>query len=478
MTEEEVFYNRLSQPAYEGASTSYKNGLKGLVKGDADTLAAREIANLQMRIAHAVRNNGYASAARDHYVTSLGAVKINWRKPDGTKHEIMQDFWEEFIEKPNLDGYGDFKSSQEQINSSIFMTGASIIHPRIQRTGNKAKVPLKLQFIPTGNLDLFYNGSSAKDNVKHGIRFNKATNAPETFYFRQSAVSSFFLPSITDLTKPKPLAADKVIYAFQRVHTNQWLGVPSLASVLIPLYELDELKEATVAKQKAAQAISWIVENTNPMSMVATGSPITVGDEEGKEKIVFKTTGGNTQYLNKGEKIHFYQSTDIGANLPVLIKSELMRIAAAVGIPYYKLTGDTSDLDFSSLRAIAIGFRQRIEHIHHFSTIPLTLAPITRVFKELATLYSSEVEDATPTYQLPRWFGVDDLKDAQSDVLELNNGIGTLKQKLAERDLTFEEILASIGQMKELEGALGRPLGATNGGQINNMASNSNSSSN
>lgn len=474
---EEIVYNSITQPkAYAGASTSYKNGRKGLIRGDHDTLAVREVANLQMRSADQVRNNGYGKAALTKYITYLSAVKVNWVNSKGKKHKKMQKLWEEFTANPNLDGYGTFANTQSTAQSSQFITGNSFIRMMVVRKGNKNTVPLKLQAIPTEMHDIFYNGDSTTENkIKHGIKFSNSR--PTTYYFRQGIYDELWY-GISNVEKVTPIPAEDIAHQFIRETPGQWIGIPMLASVLIPLYEIDELVESTVAKQKAAQAIAWIIENTNPMAMTPTGAPGIELDEDGEDKIVFKSSGGNTQYLNKGETIKFYQSTDIGENLPKLIQSELRRIASAVGIPYHSLTGDTGDLDFSSLRAIATEFRQRLEYIHHFYTIPLTILPIVNRFKELAGLYSSKIGDAEPSFQLPRWYGVDDLKDTQADVLELNYGLGTLQEKLDERHLTYEEVAESAAQIKDLEAIMGRPLGGSSStAQSNNTEANTNSTS-
>ncbi|MDF1598156.1 MAG: hypothetical protein P1T08_18990, partial [Acidimicrobiia bacterium] len=87
----EMYFQTPQQVAYEGASTSYKAGINGLLSGDTDTLAAREILMLQMRTAHAIRNNGYAKAALTKYITSLGAIKVKWKHKDGNKNSLMQE---------------------------------------------------------------------------------------------------------------------------------------------------------------------------------------------------------------------------------------------------------------------------------------------------------------------------------------------------------------------------------------------------
>ena len=447
---EDMVHGMVRQPAYEGATISYKNGLKGLLKGEPDTLAAREVLFLQMRSAHAIRNNGTAKAARDKYVTNLGSITVNWKKADGTAHEAMQVIWDEFANNPSLDGYGTLANIQSVWHSSMFQSGNAFTRLQIRRAGNINKVPLKLETITPEFHDVVYMGTTSPDKdtiTKFGIKF--IDQKPDTYYFRKGIFQAYFYNQENPYTLIE-IPANELIHMFVRDMPGQWIGIPYLSSVLLPLYELDELSEATVAKQKAAQAIAWIITNTNPIAMTPTGSPTIVKDKNLSDKIVFKSSGGNTQYLNKGEDIKFYQSTDIGANLPTLVKTELQRIAAALHIPYHQLTGDVSGLSFSSIRAIAIELRTRLEFIHHFYTIPLGLTPLTDYFKTLALLYEPSVIDAVASYQLPRAYGVDELKDTMADVLEVQNGMATLQSKLDERHTTFEEIAADRDRIKEL----------------------------
>lgn len=443
----DVMYAPVQQQAFEGASTSYRNSQANLLTGEADTLAARELLALQMRSAHAIRNNGYAKTAITRYVTSLGSIKVTWKDNKGNAHPIMQALWDEFAANPNLDGFGTLDNTQSIWHYSMFASGNAFTRMVIRRNGNENKIPLKLQNIPAQLHNVFYMGKNSQEITRNGITF--VDTKPTMYYFRKGIYEQQWY-QVNNTFPQVEVPADEMLHMFIRENAGQWIGIPSLASILIPLYELDELADATIAKQKAAQAIAWIVENTNPLNMTPTGSPTTVKDKNLNEKVVFQATGGSTQYLNKGEKINFYQSTDIGSNLPTLIKSELHRIASAVGVPYHTLTGDTSGLDFSSIRAIGIELRNRLEYIHHFYTIPLGLDPLTSYFKEVAKLYNKKVANASAAYQLPRWYGVDELKDTQADLLEVQNGMATLQSKLDERHTTFEDILADREKIKEL----------------------------
>jgi len=470
-----VMYDPIRQNAFEGAGVGYRNSQSSLLTGEADTLAARELLNLQMRSHHAIRNNGYAKSASIRYVTALNSIKVNWKDNKGNAHPLMQSLWDEFAANPNLDGYGTLDNTQSIWNYSMFSSGNAFTRMLIRRSGNSNKVPLKLQTIPSELHNVFYMGKNSEEITRNGITF--VDSKPTIYYFRKGIYEQQWY-QVNNTFPQVEVPADEILHMFIRENAGQWLGIPSLASILMPLYELDELTDATIAKQKAAQAIAWIVENTNPLNMTPVGSPVTVKDKNQNDKIVFKAAGGSTQYLNKGEKINFYQSTDIGANLPVLVKSELHRISAAVGIPYHTLTGDLDGLNFSSIRAIGIELRNRLEYIHHFYTIPLGLNPLTGYFKSLAVLGSKKVANASPSYQLPRWYGVDELKDTQADLLEVQNGMATLQSKLDERHTTFEEIIADRTKIKDAGlDVLLNPT-PTSMSQSNNIKANTNSSSN
>ena len=479
MADEEVSFTIVQQPvAYEGAATSYKSGLNGLLAGSHDSLAVRELLYLQMRVEHAIRNNGYAKTAFNKYITNLGAIKVIWKDESGKRHRLMQSLWDEFILNPSFDNVGNFSQIQAIWNGACFRTGASHTRILFQKRNNSNRVPLKLQTIPTHLHDISYTQNyPAEKNIFYGIKFQN--NVPKSYFYRQGLWEQMFL-GIDNVEKHIEIPAEEIVHIFYREVPAQWLGIPRLACVLILLYELDELTDATVAKQKAAQAVSWIVRNSNPTSAFAPGVAVQAKDADGNKKIVFNSSGGNVQYLNKGEDIAFYQSTDIGANLQTLINSELRRISSAADVPYFQLTQDYSGIDFSTLRGILIELRSRIEFIHHFYTIPMGVLPVANKFKEYARLYNRKVDKAYPSFQLPRWYGIDDLKDVQADLLEVQSGMATLESKLNERHTSFEEIVEDRKNIKEngLDSILQNINSSNQTKQSKNFNSNANSAGN
>lgn len=464
----DVYFNLLQQGVYEGATESYRREQSGIVYGKQDNLASRELLLLQSRSAHAIRNNGYASAAAKKYSENMKTLTINWVDKKGRKHKRMQDAWEEFVSSPMLDGYGDFNTYQVLHHRSQFLSGSSITRFQIRK--GSAAVPLKLQMIEPEYQDVFFRGADAQQDVNYGIKFEDSK--PVEYYFLRSRIDTTPEPGVNPFQRIV-IPADEILHSFMREHPNQWLGIPFLSPILITLYELDDLADATLAKQKAAQAITWIVENTNPLNMTPVGAPTLAKDKDANDRVVFRASGTNVQYLNKGERLSSVQSADIGTNLVPFMEVELRRIASALGLPYYQLTGDYKGIDFSTLRGIAIELRNRIEYTHQFFTIPTLMAPLAAKFKALASLRDSKLLDARPTYQMPRFYGVDELKDIQADLLEVQSGVSTLQSKLDERHTTFEEVIADRERIKELglDHILfpnGKPMAQANNTEANN----------
>lgn len=472
-------YNDIQNPfkAFEGAATNYQVGLRGIFDGQADELAVRELQYLQNRSAHLCRNNGYAKSALKNWVTNANHIKVIWKFKNGKAHKLMQGYWDEFAASPSFDGHGDIKTLQGVSNSSIFLTGNSHIRKLIVREGNKNTVPLKLQLIPTSLHAVLHTDMTEAYNIdritKYGITFEDSV--PVQYHYNRSNLDNL---SVRQIAVP----ASEIVHTFIRDEPGQWLGIPILAPVLLSLYALDDLVTATISKQKAAQTIAVIVEQTGTALNLLPVGGVKTKDTDDTDKIHYKNDAKESQvlYPQKGETVKMFQGTDIGTNFGVLVEAELRKIATTADALYHQLTGDTSGLNYSSLIGMALQSRNRLEWLHNFIFIPLREKPIADSFKELAVLYNPKVATAIPYFQLPRWRGYDDLKDAQADILELQNGLGTLPDKLAERGLTVEDILADMEERKVFKdfGIEWNTQGANPSlAQTNNTAANSNSTS-
>lgn len=439
-------WSSLKTPAFDSASQDYKNQMREAYLGDADLLAVNELLLIQSRSRHVSRNNPIVSAAEDKYIAKLGSVKVHMQTLEGDTHVLAQSLWDEFFSNPMADNKGDGNTMQATWNHDRFQSGEAIARMIIKKKGNANRIPLKIQNIESEYLDITYMGEMSADlpwgTTRYGITFD-SYNAPIKYNFW--AERHFGLNQ--DQRQPwihVPVDAEDVCHIFERRRSNQWRGIPMVAPMLAEIYALTDLTDAAVAKQAASAAISWIIEQPAQSALNAPGSVRTAGNtmpQDLQRKLMFLANGGSVQYTNPGEKFQLAQSGDIGNNLIGLLKHQLQTIAAAYGIPYYMLTGDTTQLSFSAINGILLEFRNRLEYIHHFINVPDGLSKITKRFLAIAKVMYPEIGEVRIAYQFPKNYGIDLLKDYQANVLGIQSGQTTLKRQMDENHLTEEELV-------------------------------------
>jgi len=477
----------LTAPAYEGASQDYRNSQRVAFTADADFIAMAEYALLQGRSRHLARNDPIAHAAENKFIAKMGAVSVKWQTKEGEEHPLMQELWDEFYDDPCVDGKGNGNTLQATWNHDRFQSGEAISRMLIVTKNNPNRVKLKLQNIESEYLDINYRGFDLTDvdiqyRTRYGITFDE-NSKPQIYHFYPDGTFALGAnPNSVDQFRRVPIAAQDILHIFERLRSNQWRGIPVIAPMLTTLYQMSDLEFATVNKQQAAAAISWIVEQAdalalNPAGSVKTADKRYMNDTE--KKLIFTTTGGAVQYTNPGDKFQLVQSADIGNNLLGLLKHLLQKVAVGYGIPYYMLSGDTEGLSFAAIRGILIEFRDRLEYLHHFVNIPDGLDKLTARFKAIAKL-SFPVDEAFPVYGFPRYYGVDELKDTQGDILEIQAGLATSDQKREERNTTFEQVRQSRVKDQELgiNGLLDLPTTKAPVSASDKKQANNNSSSN
>lgn len=433
--------------AFDGASQGFRLQTKGLLRGSPDTLAARELELLWQRSHHLCRNNSAAVTARNRLVAHwVGTgIKVQWDNPK------VQLAWDEFVANPNLDGMGTLYNTQNLWAGSLFESGEALTRTLIKRSS--AKIPLKLQIVAPEQLDpRFFDPKG----IKNGIQFDATGNIPTYYHFWKKHPS--FHAMQAGANTRVAVKADSVLHMFDRTRPGQWRGIPKLTPAMLTIYEMDELTDATLVRQKAAQAMGWIIKKSSAGAMPLLGNLEQVSEalpQETEESMgntrIQKVLPGGVHYLEEDEEAQFADIGDIGANFVSLLDHNWRSIASCLDITYEQLTGDLSGANFSSIRAGLIEFRKRVTLIQQLIFVNLGLIPLTNQFRELCAVYiNRNAGIAKPTFIFPKQEWVDPLKDAQADVLEIRAGLATLKEKLAERGV--EDVEKHIAQVLAEQG--------------------------
>ncbi len=141
-----------------------------------------------------------------------------------------------------------------------------------------------------------------------------------------------------------------------------------------------------------------------------------------------------------------------------------MQIGAALGVPYGYLTGDTAKGNFSNTRIALIDFRRRISAFQHSVMVYQLCRAVWTRWMDMAVLAgvldlpghgrdrrASLACDWLPT----KWDWIDPAKDAAAEILQIEAGLKSRSQAIAERGFDAEQVDREIAAERKREAELG-----------------------
>ena len=446
---------------FEGASTGYRMGKKGLGSGHINGEMSRSLSALRQRSLNAVRNHAYAKTAATTHVDNMVGCGIVAKWPD----PVMQALWDVWIKRCDADGLDNLYALQALVARECFVSGESLTRRRFRSPQqSKGVVPLRLQVISTRQLDEAY--SDPLNNILQSIQFN-GFGERVAYHLMPTAAGSGF----ASLNRIRIPAAD-VAHVFERLEAGQVRGVPELSAILVRLYELDEMQDAILSRAKVSALFGGFIQRKpGKGGVLPTESNVVAqaGSDEGDigDKVGETEEGssiesiriGGLHYLDEDESIEFPDLPDIGANHVVWLKTELRASAKAVGLTYEQLTGDLEGVSLSAIRAGLLDFRRRIERLQWNLMIARWCEQVAMWFAEAAVMSGmASLADfwENPYPHLPKWIPpkfeeVDRLKSAMADLIEMRSGTETRRDKVAAPGNDIDEVDAQLKREQESE---------------------------
>ena len=213
--------------------------------------------------------------------------------------------------------------------------------------------------------------------------------------------------------------------------------MPWFAPVMLKLRDLDAYDEAELVRKKIEACFAAFV--TGVQDEETLGKARTEAD--GSRIETFEP--GMIEYLEPGRDVKF-AALGLGGYAEYM-RLQLHAIAAGVGLTYELLTGDLSQVNYSSIRAGLIEFRRRMEALQWQLLVPGLCQPVWRRFV-LAAQAAGKLPDGdiAADWTAPRFEAVDPMKDIQADILAVRAGVMTLKEAIARQGYEPAQVLAEI----------------------------------
>ena len=440
-----VEQNQRLKAYYEGASTGSRMGNKGLRSSGPNSEAERSLETLRKRSRYAINNHPLGVTSSNAYVDNLvgNGIVAKWGNDE------LQRLWNIWIKQCDADGNLNFPGMEALVCRTEFGDGETLIRRRWRRPSDGLAVPLQIEILESDHLPV--NLSDIAKGIRLGIQKNFIGQRTHYHLYKYHPSD---LPGGMSFNETTAVPASDIIHYFQPLRPKQDRGIPHLSTILLRLYEIDEMQDATLVKQKTAQLFAWIIKkrqqdwDPSDVETVGGNDSSVDYDEIVNGEAIKKIKPASVNYLDDDEDISFSSPDGIGPNYVEWIKSELRTVAKAIGLTYEMLTGDLTGVNYSSIRAGLVEFRRRIERLQHHLMIFKFCHPVAKWFLEavwmnrLADLpeYNNDPESYLPKWQTPRWDWVDPLKDVMADILEVRAGFDSRANKNAERGLNSEDI--------------------------------------
>jgi lambda family phage portal protein len=228
-------------------------------------------------------------------------------------------------------------------------------------------------------------------------------------------------------------------------------GVPELSSVMLLANDLGEYEEAEVMRKKIEACLAAFVtqadaEEGPPIGDDSAGA---VGDAGGTGDLRLEEFyPAMIAYLKEGESVTISDPKP-SQGYEAYKRSRLRDFAVGAGVTYEHVSGDLSNVNYSSYRAGLITFRNHIEMLRWQCIIPRFCQPVWNAFVRHAHIAGMvRVPRAKVNWHLPRFESVDPVKDAVATLMELRSGLQTHQEALAERGRDYDKTMSRLAKEK------------------------------
>lgn len=419
---------------YEGAKTGRRTS--GWVAGgnSANAEIGPSLVALRNRSRELIRDNPYAAKAARAFVGNAVGTGFMLRLSEG------QTVWDAWCRECDADGQHDFAGLIALAVNAMFESGEVLIRLRWRRPQDGLTVPLQIQVIEPDYIDNLKNEQLPGGGwIMNGIEFDAIGR--RTAYWLYSSHPGDSAPLLKSLSSRRVPASD-VIHLYEKTRPGQIRGVPRMASAMLRLRDLDDYEEAELVRKGIESCFAAFVTTENPDEPGITGTGRT-----GTPGRIETLAAGTVQYLKSGEDVTFGAPQHV-RGYEDYVRQQLHAIAAGSGMTYELLTGDLSQVNYSSMRGGLLEFRRQVDQFRWLTLVPMALDRILDAFLVAAGL-SGAIRSKTTIERLwtaPRWEWVDPVKDVAGELLEIAAGLKAWQEGVRGRGGDPDQTIAQIQQ--------------------------------
>lgn len=355
--------------------------------------------------------------------------------------------------RPDRDSFYDVQS---KMIANCCTSGGLFLNEVPAKKG--ALLPFSFQQIDQGYIEFSHDNFAmpTAQRIFNGVEVNEFSE-PQKYYFQDLLTWVFF-----------DLPANGVIHIYDKLHTNQYVGIPWLAPVLTILWDLSQLQEDKLIASRIQTAIALWVEESSKYPNAAV-----------------KNSDGNISWspgsiMKSKVKPEVIQSNDnIKESFGALIELYLRQVSSGMGVSYQEMTSDLAGANFASSRTVVMDrrryYRKKQMFVERSFCQPIYKRFVKYCFimgllpgKTITDFKANEWGYCRAFWTPDRWDWVDPLKDINALIAEKDAGWLTDEAYFEKTGGNVEDVYKVLSEEKKEKDRLGisqlpqDPLGSAN----------------
>ncbi len=400
------------------------------------------------RIRSLVRDNPYAAQAiRKLSAKTVGAGIVPRLK--ATREEVERksraaSLWQSFSDNCDPEGILDFYGMQDLTMRTVYEAGEALIRFIPRPSSWKLPVPLQLQVLEPDFLDSAKN-EPTKDGgaIIQGVEYD-AEGRRVAYWMFDEHPGETLVTFTRRAYASRRVPAAEIRHVFRPYRPGQARGISLFTPSVMRLRDTDDYADAELLRKKiAACFVAFVKKSGGPAASTLAGAKGTTTDKD--DRRLERMAPGQFHYGAPGDEVEFGSPPE-STGYVEFMRHELHAVAAGIGITYEQMTGDLSQVNYSSIRAGLIDFWDVLDQWQWFCTIPLMCRPTwSRVGRLLVA--TGQWDAKTPFEAIwapPRRRWVDPSKEIGAMRDEVRGGFASLPSKIAETGEDPDEVLAEI----------------------------------
>lgn len=424
------------------------------VTGDTENLERGE-RNIIMARARYLENNSDVA---------LGAVKLiiknavgtgirpQARTSDEALNEKIEKAWNEWARPENCDitGQQTFYEMQAMALRRKIVDGESFVK---KVTAPGKDIPFELQFISPELLDTTITYAPGTSNIiRSGVELNDFLKPLAYWIIRKSPDGYLTFDS-------ERYPADGIIHLWAKKYPDQIRGISDLVTSIRRIKDTDDYIYAEQIAARIAASFAVFITNSIP--------PTRLGRvQDGNKKPLRNIAPGMVYELENGQSIQTANPSRNPSQIEGFVNVEQRITAGGQGVSYEAFTGDYSKASFAAARQGHMQDRKTYQGVQQW-VIDHFCTPVWDAFMDAAVIggvlnirdyWQRRKEYTACEWIAPGWDWIDPQKEANADILKLQNAGMTLSDWCASRGKDWRTQLKQMAAEKEAAESLGLEL--------------------